>query len=443
MRKAIAESTEDGLIATLAPVSPTVPRVAFPRRWALAWLLFLCNACMYLCRANASDAVLKMFPADKSTQSIVLTAFYGGYMCQFMYSPLVERFGAKAVLGSAVASYAILTLMLVPLGTSVIAATTLRVLIGVFQGASYVTQCSLAAYWYPQLEFNRAWTLSASGESIGTIAMLGLGPILEQQFSWHSIFWSSGFIALAWSCMFSLLASSKPECTSCKISAVERDYIVAARRPIENEIEVPWRRILCCRPFWALVATHVCYNYGYYVALGWLPSYFADPPFNAKFSEMGLLSLLPYIMLFFLGTLSGIFADWLLRRGFTVLVVRKITNTIGFIGPAIFFFLLRFCRTHGSIYLASVFSAMAVGLGGFGFAGYWANFTDLSPRFGCHLIAISNSVASLPGIVGNLLTGLILSGNSNDYDKVFDVACGVYIVGALIFLMFADAKPQF
>lgn len=397
---------------------------------------------MYLCRANASDAVLQMFPGDARKQGMVLTAFYCGYLLQFVYGPLVECFGAKYVLSCAVASYGLFTLMLGQFGASLAAAIGLRAMVGLAQGATYPSQCRLTAYWYPSQEWNLAWTLTSGGESLGTIAMLGLGPVLEHHFSWHSLFWISGACAIMWALLFAYFGADEPESPNSGVCAAELEYILANRRPIDSSKHVPWRQILCCRPFWGTVVSHVCYNYGFFVALGWLPSYFADA-FHVNYSQMGLFTMLPYFTLLFCATGSGAIADYFVSRGCSLLSVRKTMNTIGFLGPAVCFYLLRFCRTSGSVHTAVALASLAVGLSGVAFAGYWASFCDLSPRFSCHLLAISNSIASLPGIVGNVVTGTLLAGSSNDYDKVFSIACGVYVVGALVFLLLAEAKPQF
>jgi len=421
-----------------------------PKRWVLACLLIGCNASMYLCRANASDAVLQMFPHDKGKQSMVLTAFFGGYMCQFIYGPLIEWYGAKPVLTCAVVAYGLFTLLTAQFGSSLVIAMGLRALVGLAQGAIYPSQCSLTAAWYPAAEWNLAWSLTSGGEALGTIAMLGLGPVLMHHFAWQSIFWFSGTCAVVWVLLFSAWATSKPEDPNSMVPAAELEYILATRSPTDSKTDTPWwQSILYCRPFWSTVVTHVCFNYGFFVALGWLPSYFADPPFNAKYSQMGIFTVLPYISLFVIAAVAGTATDRLLKRGYSLLTIRKAMNTIGFLGPALCFFLLRFCRTHDSVYTAAALASAAVGLSGCAFSGYWANFCDLSPRYSAQMLSISNSIACLPGIAGNIVTGKLLAGSNHvlvgweAYDKVFAIACGAYLVGALVFLVFTEVKPQF
>jgi hypothetical protein len=113
---------------------------------------------------------------------------------------------------------------------------------------------------------------------------------------------------------------------------------------------------------------------------------------------------------------------------------------------------------------------LGVGLGGFAASGYWANFLDLSKTHSGQLLGLSNSIATIPGIVGNELTGWLIgmqshggqagssgSGSSTNgtgsaagggdpgsgFSKVFLLAAVVYAVGALAFALTARGSPQF
>lgn len=72
---------------------------------------------------------------------------------------------------------------------------------------------------------------------------------------------------------------------------------------------------------------------------------------------------------------------------------------------------------------------------------------DLSPKYSGQLLGISNSLASLPGIVGNYVTGFILTASnvqsdSQKWDIVFFVGFCIYLFGANIFVWFAKGHVQ-
>ena len=62
--------------------------------------------------------------------------------------------------------------------------------------------------------------------------------------------------------------------------------------------------------------------------------------------------------------------------------------------------------------------------------------------FAGQLLGLSNSLATIPGIIGNDVTGWILSGHANDWSAVFLLAAAIYTVGALAFLIGGRASPQ-
>lgn len=217
---------------------------------------------------------------------------------------------------------------------------------------------ALNCAWAPTNERSTTWTFSVAGESAGTILALVGGPYLIHEYnSWKSVFIVSGGIGLIWLLLFLILGSSTPEEHEW-ISSSELNYILKHRENTtvgtnnskamksgENKIDthfrahsaavyvslnetsdiiapsveknefivnsntsneiyqtskpaIPWRKILCNRPFQITVIAHMCYNYGYYVVLSWIADFFKTE-FNANYSKMGFVSMLPYALLFF------------------------------------------------------------------------------------------------------------------------------------------------
>ena len=55
---------------------------------------------------------------------------------------------------------------------------------------------------------------------------------------------------------------------------------------------------------------------------------------------------------------------------------------------------------------------------------------------------ISNTIATLPGVLANLSTGYILQSTGQDWTLVFMVAIAIYAVGLVVFLCYASGEPQ-
>ena len=104
---------------TAAP-PPAPGGLANQYRFVLVLLLALCNACLYICRANMSVAVVFMYPVSASGESVAgaaltLSAFYFGYPCfQLVGGHLAGVYGSKKVLGCGILLWSVFSILTVP-----------------------------------------------------------------------------------------------------------------------------------------------------------------------------------------------------------------------------------------------------------------------------------------------------------------------------------------
>eukprot|EP00949_MAST-11_sp_MAST-11-sp1_P004746 g4746.t1 len=220
----------------------------------------------------------------------------------------------------------------------------------------------------------------------------------------------------------------------------EKEIIHRSRPPIErNTAAPPVREILTNPRFIAIVAVHMCYNFGYYMVLSWVAKFFQSE-FNVSYRSLGTLSIMPYITVFLASNAAGKLADMVeSRTQISATTLRKIFNTVGMGGAALFFFLLSREVQAGHTSKGPLFSCIyltaAVGIGGAaGSGGYWPALSDLSVEYSQVVVAFSNSIATIPGILSGAVVGYILSSTGNDWSAVFSIAAIVEVVGAVIFL---------
>merc|ERR1712086_504954 len=84
----------------------------------------------------------------------------------------------------------------------------------------------------------------------------------------------------------------------------------------------------------------------------------------------------------------------------------------------------------------------AVGFGAFSHAGYWANIVDIGPNHAGTLCGISNTIATLPGVLANVSVGYILD-TTGDWSIVFLLAAGMYCFGLIVFARYCEGKVLF
>ena len=119
--------------------------------------------------------------------------------------------------------------------------------------------------------------------------------------------------------------------------------------------------------------------------------------------------------------------------------MRKLCNSIAFGGSGICL-----CIVPELESVAGIIAIMCLGnvFGGFSAGGFIVNHADIGPKHTGRLMGITNMVAALPGLVGGVLTGIILD-TTNSWDMVFYVVAGVTFFGGIFYFLFASAEKQF
>ncbi len=252
-------------------------------------------------------------------------------------------------------------------------------------------------------------------------------------------FYLFGSVGIVW---FAVLADAapRPRPRSIRASArTELDHIRAHSAPAgEPGTAPPIAAFLKHPAVWAIIVAHFCNNWSLYVLLTWLPT-FVNKGLGVNFASVGVFTMFPHIAYFVFLNVAGNVADRLIRGGMEVGRVRKLMQTIGFGGVAIALLIV------GHVHSAPMAIAiMTLGNGIFAFTagGFFVNHMDIAPRSAGTLMGITNTAATIPGIIGVYVSGLILDATGS-WAIVFDVAAGVALFGLVFYLIFASGKRVF
>ena len=74
-------------------------------------------------------------------------------------------------------------------------------------------------------------------------------------------------------------------------------------------------------------------------------------------------------------------------------------------------------------------------------SGSHLNHVDLSPKYSSFLLSISNTAATVPGMIAVPLASAILETPWGRWHHVFGMAASVYMVGLLIYRRLMSAEP--
>lgn len=415
----------------------------WPRRNTLVGLCFCSTFICYIDRVNISVTIIPMSQElgwDPARQGIALSAFFVGYLLtQIVGGRMADRYGGKIVLGLAVLLWSFFTILTPPAAYLGFAALLLaRIAMGVGEGVTFPSVYSMFARWVPARERTRAFAFNASGIPLGTVFALLATPWIVIHWGWQWAFYAFGAAGVVWYGFWQWKAAATPS-EHRTMSQRERDLIHREASVSEYAPTPPsWRELLSCRPMWAIIVAHFSNNWALYVLLTWLPTYVVQG-LGVDFEVVGLYAMMPQLSGFICLNMAGWVTDKLIMRGLDVTFVRKLMQTIGFGGIAIALLLIGQVE---SAVLAITVMTIGNGIGAFAVGGFGVNHLDIAPRHAGTLMGLSNTVATIPGIVGVYITGLILAW-TNSWAIVFGVTAGVILFGLVFYLIFASGKRVF
>jgi ACS family sodium-dependent inorganic phosphate cotransporter len=413
----------------------------WPRRYTIVALFALATALCYIDRVNISIAIIPLARErgyDDAAKGLVLSSFFWGYLwLQMAGGWMADRFGGKRVLAAGVAVWSIATCLTPPAASISFGALLLmRALLGAGEAVNFPAVHSIAARWTIESERARAISLHFSGGPFGTIVALLISPALMLDYGWPSVFYVSGALGIVWLVAWWLKAADGPEdCGG--VSAAELALIQSDRPEAPLADSIPWRAILRERAVWAIVIAHLCNNFGFYILLLWLPSYL-NHTFGVPMAKLGRFSVIPYVAAFCVQNLSGWAADSLHKRGIPLGTVRKSLQAAAFtIGGLPLLALPAIHSPEAAVALVTI-SLAGTGIGSGAFA---VNHLDVAPRYAGILMGMSNTAATLPGIIGVAAVGFILQ-TTGSFAAAFYMTTAIYAAGLICYVMMASGERK-
>jgi len=406
-------------------------------------LCFFSTFICYIDRVNISVAIIPMaeqFGWSDTQRGLVLSSFFVGYLItQVLGGWLAAKLGGKAVLGFGVLWWSLFT-FLTPMSAMasfpILIAT--RIAMGLGEGVAFPATYNLLGRWVPLRERSRAAAFNLSAIPLGTLFAVTATPFIAVSFGWQAVFYAFGAVGFVWFLFWWYYAGDRPAVPVSSEDVSESDSDAtdhAVEESIAKDVDIPWRLIFSRAPVWAIIVGHFCNNWGLYVLLSWLPSYFSSQ-LGVNLRSVWIFVAPPWIASFLCSNLSGWIADRMIVSGYSVTFTRKTMQTIGMLGPAL---ALSALATADDAVTAVVLLSISLGLASFAFAGVGCNHLDISPRHAGVIFGISNTGATIPGIVGVAVTGVLVD-RTGTYASAFYLTAGVYLIGLVFYLLFGTGR---
>merc|ERR1719347_104120 len=399
------------------------------------------------------------FVWDSIVTGDVVGMFFAGYMVfQLPGGRLAETRGGKIVLTVAMGGVAVLTL-LIPEAAKLTGnegypyiLVIIRVIMGLFEAATFPCVSSMLAKWAPPTERATMSAFVMAGSQAGTIVGFLLSGMLNSAWGWESVFYIEGGACFVWLLCWIIFAADSPA-KHPRISDSEREYIISSLPATASEsYPIPWSSLAKSPAVWAITISNVGNNWGFHLLMTELPIYLTQifPVYMEDSTTVGIWSSVPYATMWGCSILFSLIADFLIRTNkLSTAVVRKVFDGLSKWVPILTLLTLVLAVTNDNkddtLVLTLFMFTMAVGAMGGLYSGWITNPQDISPNFAGTVLGISNCIGSIPGFVAPAVASSIVNNdekNTKLWGDVWLIAIGIMAFSSVIYTIFARGVPQ-
>ncbi|XP_003963609.2 solute carrier family 17 member 9-like [Takifugu rubripes] len=419
-------------VAFFPPGDQPADQNLWPRPLLRKWMpmLFLGTCLLYGARMTMPICVVSMseeFHWSKIDSGLVLGGFFWGYcFTQILGGHASDRIGGERVVCIAAASWGLITAgtpLLANLGSHILALMTFsRFLMGLSQGVFFPSLVSLCSQRVSEGERGLLMSTMHGGCHLGTLLAGGMGSLMLDWYGWESIFYTIGFLSGLWALVvWQFLDGS--------VITKPTDAVKQPALPLTRL----WWRLCKMPPIWAMVFAHMCLTSTSYTLLSWLPTYFKETFPHAK---GWVYNTVPWLCAIPLAVGGGYVSDVLINKGYSVIFVRKLMQTLSMGTSSVFVMLLVGPVTCHS---AIIYVSAVMGLFSFTSGGVSVNVQDLAPSSAGALYGFMNTMGALMGVLFVSLSGYLIE-VTQTWGNVFAVITLINTMGLGIFLIFGDAR---
>ncbi len=389
------------------------------RRHVIIGMLFLCWVVGFIDKTAINIAIIPIseeFGLSSDHQGLIISAFFLAYsMTQLIGGYLVDRFGARRVLSSAVAVWSLGTAASGAVHNAVALAAT-RAMTGAGEAVFPAGGSVAITEHFEKSQMARAKSVLQSGASVGFAVGSIVITSLIAAHSWQMMFFALGGVGLFLSA--ALFFIMKPEndtpAVKDKVESVSEKKRIGAL--LKNSLT------------WKITLVYFFTNIVFWGLQSWLPSYWVKVK-GMSMVQMGAYSMIPPA----LGFISFLTCGWLLDRFFHQ--KEKYLICIGSAVSAIFIYLM---ANEESIPLAFAYLSVSnVFLNAISISVFVSIMKHFPQNTVGTATGLINSLAQLGSFASPMLIGAVLSATNQNYG----IAFSVIVVCAVLVCIIATTFP--
>lgn len=343
---------------------------------------------------------------------LIVSAFFWVYApVQLLVGWLCDRFSVYRLMAGGVLVWAAATLLMGFAG-GFVSLLVLRIMLGIGETIAFPGGSKIITRHVPPERRGLANAAMALGIALGPAAGTLAGGLILATLGWRAIFIVFGLLTLIWLAPW-------------KLAVRDLDTGATAAEP-----NVPIRVLIGKWPLWSMSIAHGASNYVFYFILAWLPLYLVQAR-GLTIAEMTLLATLGFAAQAVAALGLGAASDWWTKSGRSEGSVRRWMMIGGQLvaGAAV----LGLAYADSAAELAILLCLAGVATGALSVNIYAVAQMFAGPRAAGTWVGIQNAIGNLSGILGPIVTGIIV--DSAGYSTAFALTAAVSVAGALWWLV--------
>lgn len=308
-------------------------------RYLIMVMLFITVVINYLDRSNlsiAAPALKDEFGLDTVHEGLILSAF--GWTYAAMQIPggwLVDRVSPRVLYAAALILWSAATFFMGFAGSFVIL-FVLRLAVGALEAPAYPINNRVVTTWFPEKERATAIGFYTSGQFVGLAFLTPVLAWLQHHYGWHMVFVSTGLLGIVWGVLWYLIYREPRQFRGANAAEIELiqkggGVVDLDKRVTEKKAPFNWNDlglVMSQRKLWGVYLGQFCLTSTLWFFLTWFPTYLVKYR-GMDFIKSGFLASVPFLAAFIGVLCSGVLSDFLVRRGATVGLARKLPIILG------------------------------------------------------------------------------------------------------------------
>ena len=389
-----------------------------PTRYLILLIIFIVTAINYADRATLSIAgteVAKELQLDSVSMGYIFSAFGWAYLLmQIPGGWLLDRFGSKKVYTYSLFFWSLFTFMqgfvdIFPIAWAGISMFIMRFMLGFSEAPSFPANARIVAAWFPAKERGTASAIFNSAQYFSLALFSPLLGYLTFAWGWEHVFTvmgGMGFVLTAVWVKYMHNPTDHP-----RMSRTELDYISANGAVVDMDHKKAddgsqkgpkidyIKQLLSNRMMLGIFFGQYFLNTITWFFLTWFPIYLVQEK-GMSILKVGFVASIPALCGFGGGVLGGLFSDYLIKRGYSLTVARKLPIVLGMLLASS----IILCNYTDNTVLVIALMALAFFGKGFGALG-WPVISDVAPK---EIVGLCGGVFNVFGNVASIVTPLAI-----------------------------------